>query len=575
MSAERRRREDQLPSDEWPTDPQGLPGTGRPGEAWSAEFHHEPGPRGSGHDGWPGGSEPDQDWASSYRFDGRASDEPWQDPSRPGGSSPADQAWRHDVPADDEDDWIARTQADQSWRYRSLADDSADDSPAQDQPGDGWLRTEPAAGAGRGTGEAIGRRASDNWPSSSRADETWRESGRADETWRESGRADETWRESSNAGPGRARDSYAVDPHATGPLAADGQLVDPFATDLYAGDYEGGRPSGTHVVGGRRASDSWLAGPDADESVPAVGGRARDGLAGGDRVSSGRGDGRGHDGGGGDWDEDGRPGGRRRILVSVMAAAAVVLAFGAYGLIRVHDQSSLTLQDASRPCAAKAGRCHSHAPRTPGPASTSPVLSDSGTPSPSGSPTPSTAPSHPAPPTSMAASVPPPTHSEAPPPPKPAPKPSASASQPTGSASSAAAGQVLALINQARAQQGLPALAISSGLNASSSAHTSVMAGDCGLSHQCPGEPALGTRLTNAGVQWTSAGENIGEGGPVTNSTAAITQMAVNLTQSMLNERPPDDGHRMNILSSSFHFVGITVFLDSKGTVWMTQDFSN
>jgi uncharacterized protein YkwD len=134
---------------------------------------------------------------------------------------------------------------------------------------------------------------------------------------------------------------------------------------------------------------------------------------------------------------------------------------------------------------------------------------------------------------------------------------------------------VLGLINQARAQQGLPALAISSGLNTSSAAHTSAMAGGCGLSHQCPGEPPLGTRLTNAGVHWTSAGENIGEGGPVTNTTAAITQMAVNLTQSMLDEKPPDDGHRMNILSSSFHFVGITVFLDAKGTVWMTQDFSS
>jgi uncharacterized protein YkwD len=549
MSAERRRREDHLPSDEWPTDPTGLPSGGRPGEAWSAEFHHEPGPRGSGHRDWPGDSQVDQDWASSYRFDGRPSDEPWRDPSQRGDSSPADQAWHHDVPPDDEDDWVARTQADQSWRYRSLADDHL----SHDQPG------------------AARRRASDNWPASTRAEETWRESRQGDAS--------------------RARESYAVDPRATDPLAADGRLVDPFAADLYADDYAGGQPSGTHVVGGRRASDNWLAGPGADESVPAVDGRPRDGLTAGHHASSGRGhggraghgagdrtrlDGGGLDGGdGSDWDDAGRPGGRRRILVSVLAAVAVVLAFGAYGLIRVHDQSSLALQDSSsRPCPARAGRCHSHVPRTPGTAGTSPVLGDSGVPSPSGSATgaPSTAPSHPAP-TSMAASVPPPTHSA--PPPKPTPQPSASASQPTGSASSAAAAQVLTLINQARAQQGLPALAISSGLNASSAAHTSVMAGDCGLSHQCPGEPPLGTRLTDAGVHWSSAGENIGEGGPVTNSTAAITQMAVNLTQSMLNERPPDDGHRMNILSSSFHFTGITVFLDAKGTVWMTQDFSD
>jgi len=101
------------------------------------------------------------------------------------------------------------------------------------------------------------------------------------------------------------------------------------------------------------------------------------------------------------------------------------------------------------------------------------------------------------------------------------------------------------------------------------------MAGGCGLSHQCSGEPSLGARETAAGVHWTSAGENIGEGGPVADTSAAIAQMAVGLTQAMLNEKPPGDGHRRNILSSSFTHIGIAVFRDSSGTVWLTQDFSN
>ena len=84
-----------------------------------------------------------------------------------------------------------------------------------------------------------------------------------------------------------------------------------------------------------------------------------------------------------------------------------------------------------------------------------------------------------------------------------------------------------------------------------------------------------GCRETAAGVDWTSAGENIGEGGPVADTDAAIAQMAVGLTQSMLNEQPPDDGHRLNILSSSFTHIGIAVYRDSSGTVWLTQDFSN
>jgi uncharacterized protein YkwD len=134
---------------------------------------------------------------------------------------------------------------------------------------------------------------------------------------------------------------------------------------------------------------------------------------------------------------------------------------------------------------------------------------------------------------------------------------------------------VLALINQARSAARLPALTITTGLGASSSAHNQRMAAGCGLSHQCPGEAALGARETAAGVHWTAAGENIGEGGPVADTTDAIAQMAVGLTQSMLNEKPPDDGHRLNILSSTFTHIGIAVYRDSSGTVWLTQDFSN
>jgi uncharacterized protein YkwD len=165
-----------------------------------------------------------------------------------------------------------------------------------------------------------------------------------------------------------------------------------------------------------------------------------------------------------------------------------------------------------------------------------------------------------------------------------APSPTASvtasvAASPTGSSTAdqdgAPAAQVLALINQARAKAGLPALTLTAGLETTSSAHNLLMADGCGLSHQCPGEPPIGDRETAAGVVWTAAGENIGEGGPVADTTAAIGAMAVGLTQSMLNEQPPDDGHRLNILSTTFTHIGIAVYRDSSGTVWLTQDFSN
>src|SRR5215472_3165112 len=146
---------------------------------------------------------------------------------------------------------------------------------------------------------------------------------------------------------------------------------------------------------------------------------------------------------------------------------------------------------------------------------------------------------------------------------------------PSPSPQLAVATQVLTLINQARAQAGLPLYSLSSALDRSAGAHNALMAAGCGLSHQCAGEPPLGTRETDAGVTWTSAGENIGEGGPVPGTSAGIAQMALALMQDMLNEKPPDDGHRLNILSSSFQIIGIAVFRDSSGTVWMTQDFAH
>ncbi len=187
---------------------------------------------------------------------------------------------------------------------------------------------------------------------------------------------------------------------------------------------------------------------------------------------------------------------------------------------------------------------------------------------------PGTRPARPAPPTAAPAATGSPT-------PHPSaatarsPVSSPAASTPPAAGPGSAVTQVLALINEARTQAGLPDYTSMAGLRRSSERHNAVMAAGCGLSHQCPGEPSLGARETAAGVPWTTAGENIGEGGPVAGSAAAIARMAVELTQDMLNEKPPDDGHRQNILSSAFRHLGIAIYQDSSGTVWMTQDFSN
>jgi RNA polymerase sigma factor (sigma-70 family) len=152
---------------------------------------------------------------------------------------------------------------------------------------------------------------------------------------------------------------------------------------------------------------------------------------------------------------------------------------------------------------------------------------------------------------------------------------SASTAASTSPNSGTAAQQVLDDINAARKSAGLSAYTMTTDLINSATAHNNLMAGGCGLTHQCPGEAPIGDRETSAGVQWTAAGENIGDGGPVANEQSAIAQMAVSLTNDMLAEKAPNDGHRLNILSSTYTEVGIAVTVNSSGTVYMTQDFAN
>ncbi|SDW28712.1 RNA polymerase sigma factor, sigma-70 family [Amycolatopsis xylanica] len=152
--------------------------------------------------------------------------------------------------------------------------------------------------------------------------------------------------------------------------------------------------------------------------------------------------------------------------------------------------------------------------------------------------------------------------------------PSTTKTTPPKPRGSTAAEKVLALINDTRADAGLPALRVDPALVTAAGKHNQEMAGGCGLSHQCPGEPGLGERATAAGAKWSTCGENVGTGGPVADSADAITRMALGLTQSMIDEKPPNDGHRKNILSSSFTRIGIVVTRDARGTVWLTHDFA-
>jgi uncharacterized protein YkwD len=135
-------------------------------------------------------------------------------------------------------------------------------------------------------------------------------------------------------------------------------------------------------------------------------------------------------------------------------------------------------------------------------------------------------------------------------------------------------GQVLDHINAARADAGLSALTLDDDLSKASAQHNQLMINGCGLEHQCSGEDGIGPRFSAQGVQWTSAGENIGFGSSG-GSDAEIIKAANGLTDSMLAEKPPNDGHRKNLLNTGFKHIGLSVVRDSKGVTWMTQDFVN
>ncbi len=131
--------------------------------------------------------------------------------------------------------------------------------------------------------------------------------------------------------------------------------------------------------------------------------------------------------------------------------------------------------------------------------------------------------------------------------------------------------QLFHQINQDRAASGLPAYTLSSTLSNGARQHSITMSGSCGMQHQCPGEPDPAQRISNEGISWTSCGENIGYTSPNPTSWAGVQK----IDQQMLNEQPPDDGHRQNLLNTSYQRVGVGIYVDARGVVWITEDFAS
>ena len=124
------------------------------------------------------------------------------------------------------------------------------------------------------------------------------------------------------------------------------------------------------------------------------------------------------------------------------------------------------------------------------------------------------------------------------------------------SSPAAYADRLVSLINQARVDQGLRALTVTSGTSTVALNWTHHLDAQQSLSHN----PDLGRQLESHGSpNWTAYGENVGEG---------PTSSADDVFKAYMNS--PE--HRDNILNARYRYVGIGVVFDNS-VAWNTLDF--
>ena len=155
--------------------------------------------------------------------------------------------------------------------------------------------------------------------------------------------------------------------------------------------------------------------------------------------------------------------------------------------------------------------------------------------------------------------------SSQPPPTNPSPTPTQRPVQPTATPARASgyAAQLIDLINQQRAQNGLPPYRTDSRLNAASDYHNRYMRDNNCFNHICSGEPDPFQRMINAGYPLVSGGENIG--------------MGYQTPQEMVDGWMNSSGHRAAILNTSWTDIGCGYLLGPSGNPWdsyWTCDFA-
>jgi uncharacterized protein YkwD len=100
-------------------------------------------------------------------------------------------------------------------------------------------------------------------------------------------------------------------------------------------------------------------------------------------------------------------------------------------------------------------------------------------------------------------------------------------------------------------------------LAAAARAHSEDMAGNGFFSHQGSDGSNPAVRVSRAGVQWRSTGENIAMVGDV-----------VQGERLFMSEPKFQQNHRGNILNTSYTHVGVGIARGPDGSLYITQDFA-
>ncbi len=121
--------------------------------------------------------------------------------------------------------------------------------------------------------------------------------------------------------------------------------------------------------------------------------------------------------------------------------------------------------------------------------------------------------------------------------------------------------KVAELVNIERQKAGLPALVFDSAVSNVARTKSKDMAANNYFAHQSPTYGSAGDMLTRFGIRWSAWGENIASG---QRTPEAVVTAWMN-----------SSGHRANILSSNFSKIGVGYAVNSNGTPYWTQIFTN